>query len=89
MAKWKPDSKTRMENGNIIAYLQMIVEAYRLFADEKKINLNFYAEESSLEIDFVPHYMEEIARNLLSNAIKFTPGGNYTFCLTRKQRSNN
>ncbi len=67
--------KPEWKNGNIIAYLQMIVEAYRLFADEKKIYLNFYAEESSLEIDFVPHYIEEIARNLLSNAIKFTPAG--------------
>jgi two-component system sensor histidine kinase ChiS len=67
--------KPEWKNGNIIAYLQMIVEAYRLFADEKNIYLNFYAEESSLEIDFVPHYIEEIACNLLSNAIKFTPPG--------------
>ena len=67
--------KPEWKNGNIIAYLQMIVEAYRLFAEEKKIYLNFYAEKLSLEIDFVPHYIEEIARNLLSNAIKFTSSG--------------
>ena len=77
-----------MENGNIIAYLQMIVEAYRLFAEEKKIYLNFYAEKLSLEIDFVPHYIEEIARNLLSNAIKFTsPGGTITLSVLTHKNS--
>ena len=40
--------KPEWKNGNIIAYLQMIVEAYRLFAEEKKIYLNFYAEKLSL-----------------------------------------
>ncbi len=76
MAKLEAGMETpEWKNGNIIAYLQMIVEAYRLFAEEKKISLNFYAEESSLEMDFVPHYIDEIARNLLSNAIKFTPAG--------------
>lgn len=61
--------------GNIAAYLQMVVESFRLYAREKTVELVFYAEEPAIEMDFVPHYVNEIARNLLSNAIKFTPAG--------------
>lgn len=61
--------------GNIVAYLQMMAESYRLYAGEKSIDLDFYADEPSIEMDFVPQYMDEIACNLLSNAIKFTPAG--------------
>ncbi|MDD3787151.1 MAG: response regulator [Petrimonas sp.] len=63
------------KNGNISAYLQMVVEAYQLYAREKNINLSFYADEQVLDIDFVPHYVDEIIQNLLSNAIKYTPAG--------------
>lgn len=74
--------------GDIIAYLQMMAESYRLFAFEKTIDLSFYAEESSLEMDFVPHYVEEIVRNLLSNAIKFTPaGGKITLSLSTEKNN--
>ncbi len=63
------------KNGNISAYLQMVLEAYQLYAREKNINLSFYAAEQVFDIDFVPHYMDEIIQNLLSNAIKNTPAG--------------
>ncbi len=70
-----PEWKT----GDIIAYLRMLTESYRLFAQEKRIELNFYSEVSALQMDLVPHYIDEIVRNLLSNAIKFTePGGEIT-----------
>lgn len=76
MAKMEAGTENpEWKTGNVIAYLQMIAESYRLYAAEKMIDLNFYAEKSSLQMDFVPHYIEEIACNLLSNAIKFTPAG--------------
>ncbi|MBR8706441.1 hybrid sensor histidine kinase/response regulator transcription factor [Bacteroides pyogenes] len=69
--------------GNIVAYLEMVVESFRLYAREKMVELVFYAEEPVIEMDFVPHYVNEIARNLLSNAIKFTPaGGKITLSVT-------
>ena len=61
--------------GNITAYLQMVVESFQLYAQEKTIELFFYAEKTAIEMDFVPHYVNEITHNLLSNAIKFTPAG--------------
>lgn len=74
--------------GNIVAYLQMVVESFRLYAREKMVELLFYAEEPSIEMDFVPHYVNEIARNLLSNAIKFTPaGGKITLSVTPQKNN--
>ena len=61
--------------GNIVTYLQMVVESFRLYAREKMVELFFYDEEPVIEMDFVPHYVNEIVCNLLSNAIKFTPTG--------------
>lgn len=89
MAKMEVGMETpEWKTGNIIAYLQMMVESYQLFAREKTVDLNFYAETSSLEMDFVPHYMDEIVRNLLSNAIKFTPaGGKITLSVLVKKDS--
>ena len=71
------------KNGNIVAYLNTILEAYQLYVREKSINLDFYAAEQVIEMDFVPHYMDEIVKNLLSNAIKYTPaGGKITFSVS-------
>ena len=84
MAKMEAGIETpEWKDGNIVAFLQMMAESYRLFAREKTIELDFYSEESSIEMDFVPHYMDEIMRNLLSNAIKFTSaGGKITLSVT-------
>ncbi len=80
----KPEWRT----GNIIAYLEMLVESYRLYACKKMLDLNFYAEESALEMDFVPHYINEIVCNLLSNAIKFTPSGGKITLHASRRKSN-
>lgn len=64
------------QKGNIVVYLQMAVDAFRLYAENKKINLFFSAGEPVIEMDFIPHYIDEIVQNLLSNALKFShPGG--------------
>lgn len=59
-------------NGNITAHLTMIVETYRDYARSRNIDLQFFAKET-VEMDFVPDYMNKIMNNLLSNAFKFTP----------------
>ena len=59
-------------NGNIIAYLTMIVESYKDYAHSRNIGLQFVCSEEVV-MDFVPDYVRKVADNLLSNAFKFTP----------------
>ncbi|WP_373759111.1 hybrid sensor histidine kinase/response regulator transcription factor [Bacteroides heparinolyticus] len=59
-------------NGNITAHLTMIVETYRDYARSRNIDLQFFAKET-VEMDFVPDYVNKVINNLLSNAFKFTP----------------
>lgn len=59
-------------NGNITTHLTMIVETYRDYARSRNIDLQFFAKET-VEMDFVPDYMNKVINNLLSNAFKFTP----------------
>lgn len=59
-------------NGNITAHLTMIVETYRDYARSRNIDLQFFAKDT-VEMDFVPDYVNKVINNLLSNALKFTP----------------
>ena len=63
------------ERGDIVAYLQMTAETFRLYAGEKDVNLVFYSDLSAGEMDFIPSYIDKIVSNLLSNAIKHTEAG--------------
>ncbi|MBR5397108.1 MAG: response regulator [Bacteroidales bacterium] len=60
------------QNGNISAYLMMLVDTYRDYARSRNINLQFIAK-GEIEMDFVPDYVNKVMSNLLSNAFKFTP----------------
>ena len=59
-------------NGNITAQVTMIVETYRDYARNRNIDLQFFAKDT-VEMDFVPDYVNKVMNNLLSNALKFTP----------------
>lgn len=59
-------------NGNITAYIEMIVESYRDYARSSDITLSFISKEAVV-MDFVPDYVSKIMNNLLSNSLKFTP----------------
>ena len=59
-------------HGNMTAYLTMIIESYRDYAAERKVELQFISKKVG-EMDFVPDYMNKIMNNILSNAFKFTP----------------
>lgn len=59
-------------NGNITAYFTMIVESWRDYARSRNIDLQFFAKDT-VEMDFVPNYVNKVINNLLSNAFKFTP----------------
>lgn len=76
------------QKGNIVVYVQMIIDSFRLYAKSKNIQLLFTHNEPVIEMDFVPYYMDDIMQNLLSNAIKFSHSGSDIFIqlVTEKQR---
>ncbi len=59
-------------NGAITTHLAMIIETYRDYAHCRNIDLQFFSRET-VEMDFVPDYINKVMNNLLSNAFKFTP----------------
>ena len=61
------------QKGNIVAYVNMIVESFEDYADKLGIKLQFMAREAEVETAYVPDYIYKIMSNLLSNALKFTP----------------
>lgn len=73
-------------HGDVIAYMRMIVENYRIYARQKQIDLRFQPSDTVLMADFVPEYFCKIIRNLLSNSFKFTPK-NGTIVLTTECRN--
>lgn len=64
--------KADWRNGNITAYLTMVVESYHDFAQSHNIQLQ-YLSKGDVVMDFVPDYVNKVMNNLLSNAFKFTP----------------
>ncbi|OJV83251.1 MAG: hypothetical protein BGO34_16365 [Bacteroidia bacterium 44-10] len=61
--------------GNIVVYVRMIVDSFRLYAQNNNIKLSLSSSEPVIEMDFIPHYIDDILQNLLSNALKFSPPG--------------
>ena len=61
--------------GDISAYIAMIVEQHQELARQKNLTLEFENETPQLETSFVADYIEKIVSNMLSNAIKYTPEG--------------
>ena len=88
LAKLKKGSDDpQWKQGDIIAYLQMTAETFRLYAAQKGVNLMFYSNIDSKEMDFIPSYIDKIISNLLSNSIKHTEaGGKIDFVVSEGQR---
>ena len=63
------------QNGNLVAYTDMVVESLQEPANLKGIQLIFQPKETELHTAFVADYMQKILSNLVTNAIKFTPSG--------------
>ena len=73
VAKIKSETgNANWRNGDVTAYLQMIVDGYNNFARSRNIDLHFIAKDTVV-MDFVPDYVNKIMNNLLSNSMKFTP----------------
>lgn len=59
--------------GNVIPYLHMLVESFQDLARLKRIELQFLPSQNTVDMDFVPGYLQKILRNLISNALNYTP----------------
>ncbi|KAA3636749.1 MAG: response regulator, partial [Bacteroidetes bacterium] len=59
--------------GDIIPFIEYLVESFQSFAASKHIQLTFFTELESLQMDFDADKIQAIISNLVSNAIKFTP----------------
>ena len=72
------------QNGNIVVFVQMVIDSFRLYAKSKNMQLVFVHSESVIEMDFVSEYVNDVIQNLLSNAIKFSkPGDEVLVTLTK------
>ena len=64
--------KLPWRHGNVSGYITMLCESCRLYGEERNVSVEYTSEPTSIQMDFVPEYMERIVQNLLSNAIKFS-----------------
>jgi signal transduction histidine kinase/DNA-binding response OmpR family regulator len=70
------DMRLNVSQGDVIGYLHYLAESFYSMASDKRVDLQFRPEESSLIMDFDEEKVQHIIYNLMSNAIKFTrPGG--------------
>ena len=79
--------KLNLKNVDIVFITKVITESIKIYADQKKINLDFNANVSIRNTAIDDEKYERIILNLLSNAIKFTPeGGNITVEVKENKR---
>jgi signal transduction histidine kinase/DNA-binding response OmpR family regulator len=75
------------KTGNIVAFVEMVHETYSIYAKHQEMELQFFSDETEIETDFVPGYLNKILRNLLSNAIKYSePGSKINLVITRNKK---
>ena len=67
--------KADWKTGNIVVFIQMVVENVSLQATRNRVEVGYRPEEKEVNMDFVPDFMYKILTNLLYNALKFTPQG--------------
>lgn len=75
MTSGKDMLSPKWAHGDIVLFTNLICENYRGYATDKGLRLICSHTQQSVEMDFVPDYMQKIIQNILSNAIKFSPSG--------------
>ncbi|WP_169578556.1 hybrid sensor histidine kinase/response regulator transcription factor [Salinimicrobium terrae] len=59
--------------GNVIEFVEQIVESFKILGENKNIDLNIQSETKEFVTSFDMDKLDKILFNLLSNAFKFTP----------------
>lgn len=67
--------KIRVEEHNIVDFLQENYILFKEFALTRNIHFHFSSEVKKLSVWFSDIHMQKVINNLLSNAFKFTPEG--------------
>ena len=76
------------QQGDVAAFVEMIVEQFRPLADLKGVSLRFHGPSQNIQTYFVSDAMQKMLGNLISNAIKFTPnGGEVTVSVSTKGKN--
>lgn len=60
-------------HADIVSYIRLVLDGYRCYLNAKHIQLVFTTQVQTLQVDYIPEYINKILQNLLGNAIKFVP----------------
>ena len=60
-------------HADIVSYIRLVLDGYRCYLNAKHIQLVFTTQVQTLQVDYIPEYINKIVQNLLGNAIKFVP----------------
>ncbi|WP_352421097.1 ATP-binding protein [Proteiniphilum sp.] len=69
------DKTEEWKTGNVVPFVEMMVETFRIRAGQRGIELFFFSREADIQTDFVPGWLNKILHNLLTNAIQYSEEG--------------
>lgn len=79
--KWK--------RANIVTFVEMAAENFRLHARMKGVELVFFSEESTIETDFSPDQLHRVLRILFRQAVRSSKEGDKIFLIVERNRKEN
>lgn len=74
--------------GDLILYLDYLLESFSTLADSQGKKLHFLKNEATLIMDYDPDKLLQVISNLLSNAIKYTPARKDIYLTVRRESQN-
>lgn len=77
--------KLEFVQGDVISYLNYLLESFQTLADSQNKQLHFIHHEPSLVMDFDPEKLLQVVSNLLSNALKYTPEGQDIYVMAQSK----
>ncbi|GAB5553127.1 MAG: two-component regulator propeller domain-containing protein [Saprospiraceae bacterium] len=76
-----------LQQNDMVSFLQYIVDSIHSLAENRNIQVHFYAEEDEIWMDYDPDKIQQIITNLLTNAIKFSPEGGHIYVTAKMVES--
>lgn len=77
--------KLELIQGDLISYLNYILESFYTLAASQNKKLHFLGHESYFVMDYDPEKLLQIVSNLLSNALKYTPEGKDIYVIVQRE----